>query len=412
MHSSPFPSRPSRLDRSAPPLILVGASTRAAAWSAIRAGWQPLCVDLFGDRDLASLTRVIVVRDYPRGLPAAVGQLSDRLPQRPPRIYTGALENHPETIDALAADGPLWGNPSDVLALIRDPWWIAQRCEAHDLPCPALRPDTDPPPRNGDWILRSTRSSGGSGVIDWSPQCPREFPAARGRDTMVFQQKIDGALAAALCVADGRSARLLGTTTQLVGEPWLSAARWSWCGSIGPLVLPQTVESQIRRLAEVLAAAARLRGLFGIDLVINDRGAWPVEVNPRYTGSAEVLESASGHSMIADHLAAFTATSPPGLPATRVESDTIPTTGIDRLPCHGKAVLFAPADLEIRDLPLSSSGRSTADPAWHLADIPHEGASIAAGRPICSVLTSATTVGICRENLQSAAAAVYQSQGH
>ncbi|MBQ19029.1 MAG: hypothetical protein CMJ65_18130 [Planctomycetaceae bacterium] len=402
MPSSPFPVEPAPPDPSAPPLILVGASTRAAAWSAIRAGWRPLCADLFGDRDLASLTRVITVGDYPRGLPAAVGQLAEGLPGPCPRVYTGALENHPEIIDALAANGPLWGNPSDVLTLIRDPWWVARLCQAHDLPCPTLRPGTDPPPRDGNWILRSTRSGGGSGVVDWSPEFSPESLPDRDRGGLVFQQKIHGRAAAALCVGDGRSARLLGTTIQLVGQPWLSATRWAWCGSIGPLALPQPIDDRVRRLAEVLVSAAGLRGLFGIDMVINDHGAWPVEINPRYTASAEVLESASGESMIAEHLAVFS--------TTRARSETSRMARSDGLACHGKAVLFAPADLEIRDLPLSSPEPVTAASPWYLADVPHEGTTIPAGRPICTVLTSAATNDSCRENLQSAAEAVYQSQ--
>ena len=39
-------------------LLILGASTRAAAFSALRAGLAPRCVDFFADRDLAAVCPV------------------------------------------------------------------------------------------------------------------------------------------------------------------------------------------------------------------------------------------------------------------------------------------------------------------------------------------------------------------
>ena len=44
-------------------LILIGASVRAAAFSARAAGYEPWCADLFGDVDLQNVR-------MPNGLPA------------------------------------------------------------------------------------------------------------------------------------------------------------------------------------------------------------------------------------------------------------------------------------------------------------------------------------------------------
>ena len=48
------------------------------------------------------------------------------------------------------------------------------------------------------------------------------------------------------------------------------------------------------KLGTVLAQAFRLVGLFGVDGVLDAERFWPVEVNPRYTASVEVLEGATG----------------------------------------------------------------------------------------------------------------------
>ena len=43
-------------------VTLVGTSVRALAWSAVRAGERPLCLDLFNDTDLLGLPGVIAKR--------------------------------------------------------------------------------------------------------------------------------------------------------------------------------------------------------------------------------------------------------------------------------------------------------------------------------------------------------------
>ena len=47
-------------------LVIIGASARAAAFSAHRAGMRPWCVDLFGDADLARRfpVRRVALADY------------------------------------------------------------------------------------------------------------------------------------------------------------------------------------------------------------------------------------------------------------------------------------------------------------------------------------------------------------
>ena len=53
-----------------PNLVILGASTRAAAFSALRANLRPWCIDLFGDMDLRGRCPVqtIAPEDYPGGL--------------------------------------------------------------------------------------------------------------------------------------------------------------------------------------------------------------------------------------------------------------------------------------------------------------------------------------------------------
>src|SRR4051812_32958075 len=103
-------------------VLIVGASTRAAAFSALRAGLAPRCLDLFADADLrARCPAVRVPADrYPHGL----AELADAEPPGP-WLYTGALENRPRLVEAIALRRPLWGNASGELALVRNPQYLA-----------------------------------------------------------------------------------------------------------------------------------------------------------------------------------------------------------------------------------------------------------------------------------------------
>ena len=110
---------------------------------------------------------------------------------------------------------------------------------------------------------------------------------------------------------------------------------------------------------------------FGIDLVLDGRRAWTIEINPRYTGSAEVIEMSTGQSLIGLHLEAFgESSSSPPIVATGTGSAV-----------HAKAVLFAGEDIEVTHLP-------PGDSIWSVADIPHPGTVIPEGRPICSILAN------------------------
>ena len=77
------------------------------AYSAKRAGYQPICIDLFADTDLQAIASVeaIPISDYPHGL-------IDRLKKYPadiPLLYTGGLENHPSVYLAMQQQRPVWG---------------------------------------------------------------------------------------------------------------------------------------------------------------------------------------------------------------------------------------------------------------------------------------------------------------
>src|SRR5262245_17508064 len=88
-------------------LLIFGASARAAAFSALRAGLRPWCADLFADADLQARCPALAVpgADYP----GAFANLLDTAPDGP-WMYCGALENHDDLVHAMSRRRKLWGN--------------------------------------------------------------------------------------------------------------------------------------------------------------------------------------------------------------------------------------------------------------------------------------------------------------
>src|SRR5262249_50265646 len=145
-------------------LLIFGASARAAAFSAIRAGLRPWCADLFADADLAS--RCPTIRVPPRSYPLGFGEIVARdLPG--PWMYTGGLENWRTLVHCMARTRPLWGNSFLSLLRSRTPGTAARLLATAGVPCPAVRMQGDELPRRGRWLVKPVSGAGGTGIRFW-----------------------------------------------------------------------------------------------------------------------------------------------------------------------------------------------------------------------------------------------------
>src|SRR5262245_37522602 len=142
-------------------LLIVGASVRAAAFSALRAGLEPRCADLFADADLRSRCGVLPLSgSYPRCFRTVI---AEDVPG--PWMYTGGLENEPDLVRELAETRPLWGNGEEVLRKVREPAFLAAAARRADLTAPRLGTQTAEP--GCRWLLKPRRGAGGAGIRFW-----------------------------------------------------------------------------------------------------------------------------------------------------------------------------------------------------------------------------------------------------
>jgi uncharacterized protein len=381
-------------------LLIVGASTRAAAASAVRAGFHPVCVDRFGDEDLRRIATVVAVHDdLCRTLDAILA-----LPPMP-WIYTGSLENAPKFISKVSERHQLLGNPPSVLKKVRDPFWLERTLRTHELPAlrvqsirssdayvrTALRPDVGVRSTKERWLLKPTRSGGGFRIAHWTGQ---PLPT---NERFYLQEHRSGTSMSALFVASSREAELIGVCEQRIGPAFGVPTEFGYAGSIGPITVSDRTRGLLQRLGDTLAREAQLRGLFGIDFILADDIPWLVELNPRYTASVEVLERVLDRSLLAGLCSVPLAPGPsPQKGEARKARATI-TASPPRI--VGKQIVYAIRDLTAPQFELlfQTGGRTSEPPL--IADIPAPGTDISASWPICTVFAESETITGCQEQL-------------
>jgi predicted ATP-grasp superfamily ATP-dependent carboligase len=368
----------------AEPILVVSVSARMLAELGVRAGYDVVALDRFGDLDLQRLCpSVSVLRDLGGrgGMAALVGAAGEI--SAPSVMYGAGLENQPGLVARLASGRTLLGCPRETIERVRDPGSLGASLQVAGLAYPATFAARDAPrpgERSRRWLRKPVRGGGGRGVREWRG-------GALGGEVVV-QERISGLACSAAAVADGRSAVVLGVSEQLIGHRGFGARGYAWCGNLVP---PRLGEAQQRALAVAaraicahLASAFGLLGLFGVDLVWDGERAWVVEVNPRPTGSLECVEAAHDVGVFAVHLEGC--------------AGRLPSSGPTPRRAAGKAILFATEDVRVDD--------TRGWPERGIRDVPHPRERIAAGRPICTVISVRASPEAVLADLDARAAAV------
>lgn len=352
-------------------LIVVGASGRAMAQSARRAGIPAHAADLFRDTDLVeSCVSSTLVAPYPDGIVDVLRMLPAAA-----WCHVGGLENRPDILEALAAERPLAGSSAASVRLVRDHHWLAARVREVGAAMPATHDTAVGIPCDGSHLVKPRAGAGGRGIRRWTGATAED----RG---VVWQRWVDGMPCSAAYLASRGRTDLFLTSRQLVDWKPCRGSEFAWCGSITRR-LPAAVTAVVERLGRHVAAEAGLIGLFGIDFLLDDGGrVHPLEVNPRPTASMELWERSGAGSLAASHLAACgfgdpTASPPSGIPST----------------VFGKAVLFAvrsavvPAAAFERWLRWREDWRD-GDGLPAVADIPATGTTIPRGGPVLTIFAA------------------------
>ena len=367
-------------------LLVAGVTARPLAASAARAGWRVTAVDAFGDLDLRACARVIALRREDGGFDPATAAAAGKRVSAAYAAYTSNFENHPSSVAALAAGRRLLGNRPSVLRRVREPVELMRTLRRRGFETPVTRAvaPRSPEAEARRWLLKPRRSGGGHGTSAWRAGRPV------GRH-QYLQERLQGTPGSIVFLADGKHALVLGLSRQLVGDRAFGAGGFRYCGSLvgeGLFEHEASLLGRARALAEAVAGEFGLVGLNGIDFIARAGVPWPIEVNPRWSASMELLEGHGDTPLFALHVEACLGRLPSAA-RSRIHGTV------------GKAVVFAR-----RDLTLGATRPWLRDSS--VADVPHRGERVPRGRPICTVFASARSRAACVRALAARAAAIYR----
>jgi len=366
--------------------LIVGVSTRAAAESAARAGFTVIALDAYGDLDHHPAVQALSLpRDFHTAFsPDAIVAAAHDIPCDIV-VYLSSLENHPRAVEALARGRTLWGNSPEVLRRVRNPRTLEGAFARRRIRAPQVALNVEElGDRGGQWMIKPRHSGGGHGVRMW------HRGEALTRNHYV-QEFVDGVPGSVVFVATGGRGVAIGTSRQLVGDSAFGATGFRYCGNILHASIGEDHARTATVLVDVVSAEFSLVGVGSIDVIATSDGLRPIEVNPRWSASMELVERARGVSVFGMHADACAHGVLPRFDFGRA---------LDRREAHGKAIVFAR-----RDVIVGNPRGWLDDP--DVRDVPREGERIAAGQPICTVLAAGDGESACYAKLVERAERIY-----
>lgn len=364
-----------------PELLIVGASTRAAAFSALRAQFQPLCVDQYADQDLREIAQVLPKTSDDSNWLQALDEHSSM-----EWIYTGGMENHPKFIEQISRKHFLRGCDPESLSYARDPFFLEEILERTKVQTPTCFKADSKPDGNLKWLSKPIHGSGGHGIHFVDANSSKSL---RNKASYV-QRYQPGIPLSALFIAFHHVSVLVGISMQFVGNAALNAKPFQFCGGVTLNSFPSSWNHAIQELGQTIAQRCQIQGIFGCDLILDpmqENRIWLNEVNPRYTALTELFELQSQLPILYWHMAACRTFEEQKIDfetPLQLQKQLLEAQNQTR-PQIAKGILYAAQDMTCPDIDWNHNFSKDLYQIPELADIPHLGTEIQNGSPICSV---------------------------
>ena len=319
-------------------LLVVGFNARPLANSAVQAGHEIGVIDYFGDYDLQKLTRncFSVLRQKP-------GELLHRSLHRRPAEYLyylaeimsdeqrdfdgiilgSAFDRYPDLVRKFQDIGPkVYANNYKKFVLTRNKFEMNKIAKKSGFKIPYLESVNNylellEIGKNSTFplVTRGDGGGGGAGIRLWNDFLElKKYIESKDseQDKVIWvQEHIKGIDASATVNSLKKEVQLISVNRQLIGDRNLRApSEFAYSGNIVPLNFetykenPSLEKEHLEAIIK-LFQNLQLRGSNGVDFVIKNEKIYFMEVNPRFQGSIECVQIATGHNLVQLHLDAF-----------------------------------------------------------------------------------------------------------
>jgi predicted ATP-grasp superfamily ATP-dependent carboligase len=327
----------------------MGFNSRPIACSAKRAGYIVYAVDGFKDVDLERCAEECITFK---------GQPTEAIAKRAIEKFQFdalVIGSGFEFFDLEVKSDKILGNPPQVAKKVSNKEWLAKKLMEIGIQTPRIySADAIEFPA----VLKP--KTGGGGFMNILVKSKEDLPPSNVLEGMLIQQFILGKAASVSVLSTKKEALALAVNEQLLGKKWLNQKNiFGYCGNITPL--KTKYEAQLKQIAEELVLELGLIGSNGVDFVIARNGVYLIEVNPRFQGSLDTVEIATGINMFEAHVKAC-------------KGELIPRPSVKQF--GAKMIIYAPRKVKIK---------SNLDVVG-IADIPQVGRVIDGGEPVATAL--------------------------
>lgn len=339
-------------------ILIVASSGRMLAQSARRAGWTPIVIDLFGDRDtreLALAGQTVETLTEP-ALAHAIDALSARY-EITAAVYGSGLEAHPASVEYLWGRLPVYGNTPHTWRRLHDKRDFFAALDRLSIAYPETR--FTPPQTADEWLVKPYRNEGGAQISFCATLTAPD-------EEFYWQRYQPGATLSVLFLAATQKAQIIGFnrqwTTPMAGRPF------AFGGIMNHAKLPAAEKHRIKDWLDALTNEFSLVGLNSLDFIWDGRQIRALEINPRPSASMALYDAFYAEGLLAAHCAAA--------------SGAMPQLALQPVPCSAYQIVYAPGDCRI---PAALNW-----PRWAM-DTPQADSFIRAGNPICSIIARGNT---------------------
>ena len=364
-------------------VLVIGFNTRHIVCSARRAGHTVYSISNFADKDLEGCSEKSIIHDikdvHNIDLNELIPSINALLPVDLLVMGPGFEHLGHWAYEIIGNDIPILNNHPDIIAKVSDKIWLSNTLKAKNIPHPVTSA-LDSLFTSHDWIngfpAMLKPKVGAGGIENILIEDPVDLESTlekigNNKDQFLLQEFIRGSVVSVSIISTGEKAVVIAVNEQLSGIPELTQMPFAYCGNITPYI--SKYNKKLCDISVDLAIDLNLVGTNGIDFIITDNGPVVLEINPRFQGSIDTIEKATGINIFKAHCDAFEGKLP-------VFSD---------YQCHCvKAIFFAPnkfyMNQKINTYLLKCLEQDT------VADIPSEGVMFEKEDPVVSFIVTGT----------------------
>ncbi|MDF1557239.1 MAG: ATP-grasp domain-containing protein [ANME-2 cluster archaeon] len=296
-------------------ILVLGINTRHIACSAARAGYTVHTLCSFNDTDLMECATKTTVYEIPDvhclDLDKIAVTISSLLPVDGVVLGPG-FEHLGHWIEEITHRRiPVFNNTPETIVQVSNKVWLAQKLRSWDIRHPYTLPlasITTPKDWNMGYpvMIKPIIGAGGMDnvlVNDSDDLADMLDNIGRNKDKFLIQEFFKGTLVSVSVISTGKHAAAIAINEQLAGLDWLTDIPFAYCGNITPY--ESEYDKWICDTAVELAVKLKLLGSNGVDFIITEQGPVVLEINPRFQGSIDTVENATGINIFQSHMDSF-----------------------------------------------------------------------------------------------------------